>query len=340
MKIIKSEKRLCTCCMEEHEVKTVLVSEQATFKNVKVNYEAYYLYCDTAEEYYADEQQMQENDVRLKDAYRKAEGLLTSSEISGIRAKYGVSQTDMCTLLGWGGKTITRYEGHQVQDKAHDTILKKLDRDSEWFLYLLNDARESFPVETYLKYWEMGKVLYEQNQDSYLRKAIEASYVRFDGNPAFHGNTNLSLDKVVDVIRYFAASKKVSALYKVKLMKLLWYADALSFKKRGFAITGLVYQALPMGAVPIGHNSIIDLKDVPCEELDIGEAMAYHFALEEAASFPALSEDDKEILDIVIEKLGKMSKNEIVDFMHKEQAYLKTAPRDVIPFQYAESLQI
>ena len=340
MKIIKSEKRLCTCCMEEHEVKTVLVSEQATFKNVKVNYEAYYLYCDTAEEYYADEQQMQENDIRLKDAYRKAEGLLTSSEISGIRAKYGVSQTDMCTLLGWGGKTITRYEGHQVQDKAHDTILKKLDRDSEWFLYLLNDARESFPVEVYQKYWEMAKALYEQNQDSYLRKAIEASYVRFDGNSLLHGNTKLSLDKVVDVIRYFAASKKVSALYKVKLMNLLWYADALSFKKRGFAITGLVYQALPMGAVPIGHNSIIDLKDVPCEELDIGETMAYHFALEEETSFPALSEDDKEILDIVIEKLGKMSKNEIVDFMHKEQAYLKTAPRDVIPFQYAESLQI
>ena len=340
MKIIKSEKRLCTCCMEEHEVKTVLVSEQTTFKNVQVNYEASYLYCDTAEEYYAEEQQMQENDIRLKDAYRKAEGLLTSSEISGIRAKYGVSQTDMCTLLGWGGKTITRYEGHQVQDKAHDTILKKLDRDSEWFLYLLNDARESFPVEVYQKYWEMAKALYEQNQDSYLRKAIEASYVRFDGNSLLHGNTKLSLDKVVDVIRYFAASKKVSALYKVKLMKLLWYADALSFKKRGFAITGLVYQALPMGAVPIGHNSIIDLKDVPCEELDIGETMAYHFALEEETSFPALSEDDKEILDIVIEKLGKMSKNEIVDFMHKEQAYLKTAPRDVIPFQYAESLQI
>ena len=36
MKIIKSEKRLCTCCMEEHEVKTVLVEEQMTFKNVKL----------------------------------------------------------------------------------------------------------------------------------------------------------------------------------------------------------------------------------------------------------------------------------------------------------------
>ena len=51
MKIIKSEKRLCTCCMEEHEVKTVLVEEQMTFKNVKVAYKATYFYCDAAEEF-------------------------------------------------------------------------------------------------------------------------------------------------------------------------------------------------------------------------------------------------------------------------------------------------
>ena len=30
MKIIKSEKRICSCCMEEHEVKTVLVMNHAT----------------------------------------------------------------------------------------------------------------------------------------------------------------------------------------------------------------------------------------------------------------------------------------------------------------------
>ena len=71
MKIIKSEKRLCTCCMEEHEVKTVLVLEHATFKKKQVEYMASYLFCDRAEELYMDEQQMQDNDVKLKDAYRK-----------------------------------------------------------------------------------------------------------------------------------------------------------------------------------------------------------------------------------------------------------------------------
>lgn len=340
MKIVKSEKCLCTCCMEEHEVKTVLVEENATFKNVKVNYEASYLYCDVAEELYMHEQQMQDNDVRLKNAYRKAEGLLTSAEISGIRAKYGISQSDLCILLGWGGKTITRYESHQVQDKAHDTILKKISQDPEWFLSLLSDAKKSLSAESYQKYLDAAAALYEENKDSYLRKAVEACYARFQGNQLFHGNTDLSLDKVVDVIRYFAASTQITGLYKVKLMKLMWYADALSYKNRGFAITGLVYQALPMGAVPVGHNSIIDLKDVPREEVDMGETNAYHFSLKEAASFPALSDADKGILDIVIEKLGKMSKKEIISFMHKEQAYVETAPRDVIPFKYAESLQI
>ena len=55
MKIIKREKRLCTCCMEEHEVKTVLVEEKMTFKNVKIVYEA----------------QMQKNYLNQKAAYQK-----------------------------------------------------------------------------------------------------------------------------------------------------------------------------------------------------------------------------------------------------------------------------
>lgn len=340
MKVIKSEKRKCTCCMEEHEVKTVLVMEHAAFKNRKVEFEASYFFCDIAEELYMDEQQVQENDIKLKDAYRKCEGLLTSEEIINIRAKYGISQSDLCILLGWGGKTITRYESHQVQDKAHDTILKKIDKDPEWFLSLLRDAKSNLSAESYQKYLKMATLLYERDQDEYLRKAIEASYAGFQGNQMFHGNTELSLDKVVDVIRYFASSVNVTNLYKVKLMKLMWYADALAYKRRGSAITGLVYQALPMGAVPVGHNSIIDLKDVPCEEVDMGETNAYHFSLTGEQRFPALSQEDRDILDIVIDKLGKMSKNEIINFMHKEQAYLETAPRDIIQFKYAESLQI
>ncbi len=340
MKEIRSEKRLCTCCMEEHEVKTVRVMEHASFKNVPVDYEATYFYCDAADELYMDESQIQENNVAIKDAYRRKQRLLTSKDINAIRGKYGISQSDLCVLLGWGVKTITRYESHQVQDKAHDTILKKLNQDPQWFLDLLVEAKNNLLAESYRRYLETATILYENDQDRYLRKAIEAKYARFQNNQMFQGNAVLSLDKVVDVIRYFAASTGVTGLYKVKLMKLIWYSDALSYKKRGSAVTGLVYQALPMGAVPIGHDSIIDLKGVPCEEVDMGETYAYYFSLPGGSDYPSLDAEDKCVLDVVIARLGRMTKDEIVTFMHKEQAYIKTAPKDIILFKYAESLQI
>ena len=341
MRIVRSMRQLCTCCMEEHDVKTVLVAEHAEFKGVNVEYEAEYQYCDAADELYMNEQQMQDNDKRLKDAFREHEGLLTSSEIRSIRALYGISQSDLCILLGWGGKTITRYEGHQVQDKAHDSILRKIANDPEWFLTLLDDAKDNLSIDAYHRYLKSATTLYDEDKDNYVRKAIEASYAKYYEEPLLRGNAELSLDKVVDVIRYFSASSKVTDLYKVKLMKLMWYADALSYKIRGFAITGLVYQALPMGAVPIGHNHIIDLKCVPCEEVDIGEVNAYHFSLkEEETTYLSLSSDDKNIIDNVIEKLGRMSKKDIISYMHKEAAYKETTPRDIISFKYAEYLQI
>ena len=54
MKVIRSERRMCLCCMEEHEVKTVLVKEHATFKNRQVAYDALYTFCDVTEGIYFD----------------------------------------------------------------------------------------------------------------------------------------------------------------------------------------------------------------------------------------------------------------------------------------------
>lgn len=340
MKCIRTDKRLCTCCMEEHEVKTVQVQKKSVFKDVSVSFWAEYLYCDAADELYADEEQLRENDIRMKDAYRMEQGLLTSGDICGIRAKYGISQSDLCALLGWGGKTITRYESHQVQDRAHDTILKKLDQDPEWFIRLLAEAKGSISAEAYQKYSGTAARLYEKNHDAYLRKAIQGMYAGFHGDEMYHGNAQLSLDKVVDVIRYYSNSPQMHYLYKVKLMKLLWYADFLAYKIRGRAITGLVYQALPMGAVPVGHDSIIHLAGVECEEVDMGDGTGYRFNASENREYQYLSDAETGILDQVVKELGRLTTNEIVAFMHREQAYQKTAPRDIIQFKYAESLLV
>lgn len=340
MKIINTERRLCTCCMEEHDVKTVMFREKNTFKGVPVEYDAEYFYCDRADETYADEQQISKNDIAMKNAYRAHEGLLTSDQITAIRARYGISQSDLCLLLGWGAKTITRYESHQVQDIAHDTILRKLDADPEWFLKLLQAAKGSLSPASYSKYLEAGTTLFEQDHDLYLKSAIMAKYVRFSQNIEVNGNASLSLDIVVDMIRYYANSALVTSLYRVKLMKMLWYADALSYKRRGHAMSGLVYRALPMGAVPVAYESIVDLSAIHCEEIDMGDGTGYRFLPTEDKTYPTLTSEDREILDAVIQRFGRASKNEIVETMHHEDAYMETAPNDIIQFKYAATLSI
>ncbi len=338
--ILNRKKMLCLCCMEEHEVEHVRITEENIFKEVKVEYQAEYFYCGAAEEFYADAEQMNANDVAMKNAYRRKVGLLTTEDICGVRAKYGISQGDLCLLLGWGGKTITRYEGHQVQDAAHDTILRKLDGDPEWFLTLLETTRATLPEDAYRRYVTIATGLYEECYDMYLRKAIHAQYAGYNGDSMKNGRRNLSLDRVVDVIRYFSNAKQVLSLYKVKLMKLLWYADALSYKRRGHAITGLVYQALPMGAVPVGHDSIIELRGVNYEEIDMGNGTAYFFCGDESIEYKSLSVEDIAILDDVIRAFGSRSKDEIVQAMHQEEAYKKTPMRAVISFEHAKRLSI
>ena len=340
MEVLRTVDRLCPCCMENHEVQVIGVTEHNVFKNVPVDYCAEYFYCDRAYETYADEAQMSLNDISMKNAYREKVGLLTSHQIAAIRARYGISQRDLCLLLGWGAKTITRYESHQVQDSAHDTILRKLNSDPEWFLQLLHAEKDVFSETAYEKYIEAGTMLFEQDHDLYLKSAIMSKYARFVHNTAVNGGKMLSLDVVVDMIRYFANSSKVTNLFLVKLMKLLWYADALSFKCRGHSISGLVYRALPMGAVPIAYESIVDLSMVRCEEIDMGDGTGYHFLPTENKDYPHLSQEDKEILNEVIRQFGKCSKSRIVEAMHQEDAYTNTAPNEIIQFNYAKTLSL
>ncbi len=71
MKILNSEVKVCLICMEEHEVQTVKLEETTEFKGEEVGFEAVYEFCCRANEYLEHEAQIRENDLAMKDAYRK-----------------------------------------------------------------------------------------------------------------------------------------------------------------------------------------------------------------------------------------------------------------------------
>lgn len=88
MKIVERErKRLCLCCMEKHEIETVLVKEHTTFKKVEVCYDSLYYYRKAAEELYMNEEKMRRNHNRLKEAYREKVELHASGQSAKASAE-------------------------------------------------------------------------------------------------------------------------------------------------------------------------------------------------------------------------------------------------------------
>ena len=338
MKTIKSEKKLCLICMEEHEVKTVILEDTEEFKGQEVFFDGIYEYCAYADEYLETEDMIKANSLAMKDAYRKKRGLLTSKEIIVIREKYRISQKDFSEILDWGRATITRYENHQVQDRAHDDVLRKIDSDPKRFLQMLTRAKEKISHKAYEKYHKAASIEFRRMKNNYLMDSIQALYANFIDD-IITGGVELNLNKVIEIINYYAS--KVTSLHKVKLMKMLWYGDSLSYKRRGKAITGLVYSALPMGAVPEGYEQILDLDGIEFEMVlyDFGR-MGYKFHSAKGFQIKELTLEEIEVLDTVITEVGHLNSQEIIDKMHDEDAYECTKRNCIISFSHAEKLSI
>ena len=121
---------------------------------------------------------------------------------------------------------------------------------------------------------------------------------------------------------------------------MLWYSDALSYKRFGRSMSGLVYQALPMGAVPIEYDLILGLKGIEHEFVDFGDSVGERFVPTLDKEYLCLSEEEIDVLNKIIDVFGAATKDTIVNAMHEEQAYIETAPNDIIQYKYTLQLSL
>jgi len=337
MKKIKSEKKLCLICMEEHEVHEVEVVDNEIYKGKEISFNTIYEYCSNSDEYLETEDMIKSNSLAMKDAYRKKMGLLTSSDIINIREKYCISQKDFSEILDWGKATITRYENHQIQDRVHDDVLRKISSDPKWFLDMLKRSKERISEKAFNKYYHQANDQFDKKRNQYLIDSIKAMYANFEDD-MITGGVALNLNKVVEMINYLATN--INSLHKVKLMKMLWYSDILHFKRNGVSISGLVYNALPMGAVPEGYDQIVLLNGVVFDIVFYGENIGYKFKTTPEFEVNELLQSEIEALDVIISEFGNLKTSEIVEKMHDEEAYKCTDSNCVISFSFAEKLNI
>ena len=339
--LIRKIKMECPLCDKVHEIEERTRIAKSIIKGEEVKFEETYYLClnsDEEENEFVTGKMENDNLLNARNVYRKAHDLLTSDEIVAIRESYGLSQVDLAKLLGWGEATISRYESKAIQDDAYDNMLKIIRDNPLVAMELLQKHSEQF---TGLK--KIGikhKIMENLDEDGreYLqRKALESEYVEFEELSDENGMTKLNIPKIELVISYYAS--RIKKLYKVKLMKMLWYADSLCYKLYGHAMTGLVYCHEDMGAWPIGHYKIGGLQLVSVEEECEYENSEYRFLPNEKLDETDLSIEEKKILDMVIGKFKTYSAQQIIDYMHDEIAYKKTKDKEIIPFGLAKQIR-
>jgi len=203
---------------------------------------------------------------------------------------------------------------------------------------MLKRSEGAISEKAFNKYLQTANLEFRNLQNCYLIDSIKAHYANYSDD-LITGGVKLNLNKVVEIINYYAL--KVSSLHKVKLMKMLWYADNLSYKKRGKSITGLVYSALKMGVVPEGYEQIIDLDGVEFETvLYEPDQIGYKFLPIASFEVKELTPEEIDILDTVISEVGQLNSKEIIDKMHHEEAFKCSGKNCIIPFSYSEKLSI
>ena len=331
----------CPLCNKVHAIEERKGDTQAIIKNEVVDYEQVYYCCtlsDEEENDFVPAGMMDENLLMARNAYRVKKGLLTSDDIAKIRNFYGLTQSDFAALLGWGDVTVTRYESKSIQDETYDNIMRMVYNNPLFALGCLERHKERFNPEKYAKIRKSIKERVVASGNLYLkRQEIESLYVIFEEQTDYNGYKVLDIEKLSNVIGYFA--QFMNHLYKVKLMKLLWFNDTIFFGRYGKSMTGLVYKHKQLGALPIAYDEIIHLPTVKVVEEFINEDICYKICPNKEVNISEFTLEELSVLEIVATKFKNHRSKEIVDYMHMEKAYTETQQDQIIPYTLAKRLR-
>ena len=114
---------ICVECSKKFDIVPVFEPEEYEVKGKKVVIKAEKAKCPCCGEPLVNNAADSRNFEKAYREYRKEENLLMPEEIKQIRQQYGITQVDFSRVLGFGDKTIARYENGALQDTAPNNLI-------------------------------------------------------------------------------------------------------------------------------------------------------------------------------------------------------------------------
>lgn len=332
-------RKYCEECGREVETKIVIKREQYDVCGETIETDAQVMVCASCgEEFYCEELDSATL-VNAYNEYRRHHKLLLPDEIKRIRELYGLSQRSFAKLLNWGDKTIHRYESGSIQDKAHNSLL----------LFL----REPDNMRTYLT---ENEVMLDERQKAKLLNKVE----KLEHDPEYHtgkklvnmffskppsienGFRSFDYEKLCAMVLFFAHKSK--GLLKVKLLKLLNYADMIFYQENGISMSGTRYVHFQYGPVPQNYDILFGMMAadyVAHIEVYFDNGYEKHQVVPDCELPEGIfSEGETEVLERIYEKFADFGSVEISNYSHREKGYNSTKQGEVISYAYAKDIRL
>lgn len=313
-----------------------LVVEKQTQQFRKEDFEIFFhcYQCEDTGEQFETQEQSELNYNQVINLFRAKHQIPSTEEIIEIRKKYGVSAKLMSQILGFGVNMYSKYESGEVPSVSNGTSIRMAQNISalESLLGRCLDLDED----------KKASILKRIQKLKDIKKDEWLSCISTDIPTLKNGFRPFDLERFQNMIKYFA--EKLSP-FKVKMNKLLFYADFECFRRFGVGMSGVEYQAIQMGPVPYYYQSQFDLAQrngiIRIDEVLFSGGMVGEKFEPIGKKFDAdlFSKNELDVLKHILNLFKSTSTHDIIEISHKEKAWIECEKeRDLIPYSYAFEL--
>lgn len=298
-------------------------------KNRKIEFDAERRFCHECNNLVYD-RELDNNAGKLAiSIYNKKFGIVPE-KILELRKKYGLSQQQFSKIIGCAKKTLVSYElGNSIPNDIYMITLKTLINNPDVIIDIFDANKERFSEKEY-------KII-----SSKIKNVNSDLITILDKKPSiYNGFTKFIPEKVINLILILSDK----GILKTKLLKEMFYCDFLSYKNTGASITGLEYAKLPFGPVPDSFDSILNLLTVSGNidyEIEYENNYESHYItknLEENKK--CFSKEELKIINKIKEYFQNYNSKDIVNYSHKEKAFIETEKLEKISYEYAFDIDI
>lgn len=336
--------RYCDECAADRPSTTETRKKTFLIRGKEIEIDQTIALCDRGHRVY-DEELDHANIILATKKYAEQYGM-PAGKIREIRLQYGIGYRPFAKIIGIGSASLNRHEtGEILPSETHLDIYKRLEKDPSLIHEYFHrnkgklSPREQKQAEEALASWQVSTASTVEATPS-DEEIIEAIYRPYESTE-LSGYIPFNLEKFVHMVLFF--SRK--GVNKTKLMKLLFFADFIQFKRQSVSISGAVYERLQFGPVPKDHDIALahlqHMRVIEIEETLINDEGWTLMNVKALNEFEPSYFHKNELcsLEEVEYAFRNFGSRKISDYAHQERAWKETPSEHPIDYKYAVDLR-